>query len=692
VCGDVPGSSAAPAVGSAVGQDCYDVEWRPAEPPGTTRPPTPGRWLILSDASGLGERIAAGLEAVGESCRVLPRTDLLPAGSTPDVARLRAILTQVVQDEAALRGVVLAGGSCSTDLRSPGPEFEQALVLACAPLLAAAQALAGSTAQQPRLWSVTRGAVAAGGAAVSLATAPAWGLGRVVALEQPDVWGGLIDLDPAAANLDADAGLVVAEVLGPLDEDQVAYRSGRRLVARLARVETLPPPAATTTVDPESAYLITGGRGSLGLRIAEWLADRGARHLVLVARTPFPDVPGTEQERAAHERIERLRSAGVRVHTPSADVTDREQMSALFDSGDPLWPPIRGIVHMAGVFEPCTVGDLTWTRFRDTLRPKVDGSLVLDAVAADRPLQFFITFSSASAVWGSAMAGHYAAANYFLEVLAHDRAARGSLGTAISWGWWAGTAMGGHDPQYFERMGLHAVPEAAGLEVLDRLLAPGRPHLTVAPVDWSRFRPVLEARRRRPLLELLGDRPGAAAAEETEFVGRVRAATGAADRRRIVELELQRHVAGVLGRDQTAHLDPELGFFDAGMDSITTLELKIRLEALVGAALPTTLTLEYPTIASLAGHLLEVLVVTDRGTPPADLPRAGRGASLPGAVDGAAPEAAAVVPVHGRTALPDLPTAHAGDPLADLQSLSETELMLLLGEELEREESDDEVA
>jgi acyl carrier protein len=301
---------------------------------------------------------------------------------------------------------------------------------------------------------------------------------------------------------------------------------------------------------------------------------------------------------------------------------------------------------------------MDWAGFRAMCRAKVDGTLVLDELTGQFELDFFVMFSSASAVWGSALAGHYAAANCFEDAMAHDRAGRGLPGLAVDWGWWSGSELvdAAHLHQ-FEAIGLDVLPDEVGFAALDRLLGSARTQLTVAPVDWARFRPVLEARRRRPLLDLMGARRAdSLSAVDTVLLDRLRDGSNSI-RVRLLEERLQREVAAVLGRsaDMPA-LERDSGFFEAGMDSIMSVELKNRIEEILDVDLHATAAFENPNIAALAGYLLgEVL-------------------ALP--VNGARDDSDLSV---GQNALPD-------DLVAQLDDLSEEELLRLLGDELEREQ------
>ena len=627
-------------------ENTYELEWRTAEAPQGTGPERAGEgvWVLVADRQGVAARVAAQLEATGVDCRLLTPEEAAGQDALPAGLRVRGLLHLGTLDAAP-------------QARTPGEELDAALAVSCGPLLWASRNLTVTDGHPaPRLWLVTRGGAAVDGTAVTPSHAPVWGLGRVVALEHPEVWGGSLDLDPEAADLDADAAAVVTEVLRADGEDQVAYRAGTRKVARLRVADALDP-RDTVHIDTDAAYLVTGGRGALGLRIARWLADHGARHLVLTGRRPLSDDPDDPAVRAVGE----LRDAGVTVHTPAVDVADAEGMAAVFDACGTEWPALRGVVHAAGLFEPCALQDMDEGQLRAVLRPKVEGTLVLDALADRAELDFFVMFSSASSVWGSALAGHYAAANYFQDVMAHDRAGRGLPALAVNWGWWSGSDMVSPEHVgYFESMGLHVLPDRVGFTALDRLLGAGHHQMTVAPVDWNVFRPVLEAKRRRPLLELLGTASTATNTVDQDLLDRLREAPGAM-RRRLLEERLREEAATVLGG---ALLEREAGFFEAGMDSITSVELKTRVDGVLGVRLPATATFEHPTIAALAEYLLtEVL-------PSADGPRE------------------SALPEDEREERERQEEREKQEELEELEEqlddLSEDELLRLLGEELER--------
>jgi NAD(P)-dependent dehydrogenase (short-subunit alcohol dehydrogenase family) len=521
------------------------------------------------------------------------------------------------------------------------------------------QALVEREAGRPvRLWVITRGAQPTADPPTEVTAAMLWGLGRVVALEHPELWGGLVDLDPDGDDHEVPA--LVQEITKPDGEDQVAYRNQKRLVARLVSCSGWQPREDPVAFHPDASYLITGGRGALGLRVAIWMAERGARHLILTGRRPFPydaAPPDDHHDATVLAVLRHLESRGVTVETPAADVADRQAMAALLRSNGR--PPVRGVVHAAGVFRPQALRQVSLDDLEAVLKPKVEGTLVLHELTRNLDLDCFVLFSSAASVWGSALAGHYVAANHFLDVVAHARQALGLPALAVNWGWWTGSDMVPPEAsRYFEAMGLQEIPADLGLAALEQLLSLGKAQRTVAPVDWRRFKPVFEAKRWRPFLDLIELPPmqgETASAEGLELIRQLGEAPAAARLELVVDY-LQRKVGEVLGLSAADRMDPILGFFESGMDSITSVELKTRLEIGLGIVLPATAAFEYPNITALAGYLLDRVI-------------------RPGEDPGKPEEGSIEAAVQERQ-------ASRSDDEQGLEHLSEDELLHLLAEEL----------
>ncbi|MGV9315479.1 type I polyketide synthase, partial [Streptomyces sp. NPDC003691] len=472
------------------------------------------------------------------------------------------------------------------------------------------------------LWIATAGAVSTGRSdRVRAADRTAvWGLGRVVGLEHPDRWGGLVDL-PERADDRAVARLAAA--LGTTDEDQLAVRPSGILLRRLAH---RPFTRVHRTWTPRGTVLITGGTGGLGLRTAEWLAGAGAEHLVLASRR------GGDAEALAAR-------LGTRVTVAACDMTDRDAVAALLDS----LPGLTAVVHAAGVAATRPLADSDPDDLAAVMAAKVLGAAHLDELLGEREreqgreLDAFVLFSSIAGVWGSGGQSAYAAANAYLDGLAEDRRARGLAATAVAWGPWAEIGMAA-DPEAGEllrRRGLPALAPAAAVAALRRALDEDLTQVTVADVDWARFAPAFAAARTRPLIADLPEvvRLGAAADGGTpELVHTLRPLPAAERTRTLVEL-VRGEAAAVLGHTGTDGVTAGRPFRDLGFDSLTAVELRNRLGAATGLTLPTTLVFDYPTAEALAGLLGTELLGTEllgtEGTEGAEGSTGPRTAALP---------------------------------------------------------------
>jgi acyl transferase domain-containing protein len=579
----------------------FEIAWRdcPREAPPVR--PSPGRWLIVAGPGDAGERLATALEARGALAvlaepgaaleRVATSRWRFDPGSPAEVERL---VSEVRAEGAPLRGIVhlpaLDASPDALDLAALGRA--RATVLGSA-LALVRGALAGAEGERPRLSFVTRGAVAVGSPAprVGAAQAPLRGLARSLSLEHPELGVMLVDVDAVSDAL-------ALELLGPDGEDDIALRGRARLVARLA---PRPVAASRAPFHTTGAWLVTGGTGALGLRIAGWLASRGARRLVLASRRGL-DSSG------AREATSELERAGATVEVVAADLAserDADRALAALAAGD---EPPRGIVHAAGVAAQIPARATRPEDFARMLGPKVDGAWLLHDRSRGLPLERFILISSVAAVWGGAGQAAYAAANAFLEALAADRRAAGLPATCVSFGPWAGGGMAaGEAGARLERAGLRRMAPEAALAALDEVLAEPCGSAVAADVDWTSFRAAYEARRPRRLLSEIGEPPvlaAAAVAREPAWLALLRAAAPGDARRAVARDLLRAEVARTLGHADPAAIDPRRGFFELGLDSLMAVEIARTIEARTGLRVATTAAFREPTIEALASWVL----------------------------------------------------------------------------------------
>ncbi len=580
-----------------------------------------GNWLIFADQSGFGQQVAALLAARGGRCRfVMPGEGYLSDGGSFQINPFELNDYRRLLDDAgeSLRGVLYLwglAGAGEPDLTDDDLEFVQQYM--CGGAVYLTQALIAA-ARPAALWMVTQGAQPVDGDAAAPVQSTLWGLGRVIGLEHPEIWGGLIDLEDVSAE---SAAFVLAEVTQPDGEDQVGWRRGQRYVARLMPA-TAPQPQPVLW-DANGAYLITGGLGGLGLKIARWMAEQGAGSIVLTGRRGLPErdrwdgLPQDSAERRKVEAIREIETLGARVTVAAVDVGDRAGMESLFAQFNVSLPPLRGLVHAAAALSDRTIAEMDTDTLMAMLRPKVIGTRVLDDLTRDLDLDFWVLFSSTTALWGSRFLGHYAAANAFLDAFAHQRRALGRPALSINWGTWdemrAASAAG---QEMAAQFGLNRMPSDQALQFMgDFLGAPDLAQIVVASVDWSALKPAYEARRQRPFLERVETRqrivkPAQAEVKSSDLLRKLREAHPD-DRRDVLIEHIRVEAAAVLGMTRPDDIDIYQGLFEMGMDSLMSVELKGRLENGVERALPSTLTFNYPTVAELAEYL-ETHVLADQ--------------------------------------------------------------------------------
>jgi myxalamid-type polyketide synthase MxaE and MxaD len=578
----------------------YELGWRVSErQPNAKHSTATGSWIVLTDRSGVGAALAELIAQQGGQCALIEADD--DWAQAFDRAWAAAPTCEGVVDLRSLD--MPAFESLTLD------SLEAAQVSSCGAAVQLVQTMARREWREPpRLWLITRGAQAID-RAVNPAPSALWGLGRVVAVEHHELWGGLIDLDPAEPAIESVAQLV-DELLNP-QTDQLAFRAGRRYAAQLERMTPAASAIDPLHFRPDAAYLITGGLGGIGQHIARWLIARGARHLILMGRTPLP--PRATWRDLQVDRLMRLTRAiqelealGASVHYAAVDVSDEAQLAAFLEMYHrESRPAIRGVVHAAGVIEDRMLLQLDDATLRTVLRPKVIGSWLLHQHLRDQPLDFFVLFSSVGALLGQPGQGNYAAANSFLDTLAHYRHSQGLPALSINWGAWDGlgfaiTSGGRRVIQHLADQGIGGFSVEQGLQVLELLLHAGTVQAAVLPIDWQQFR---AAGTQLALLADLAKEQNIETAPVARSVRDTLVALNAEARRAVMEDHLRSILAHIL-RLAPARIQAQTPLGALGLDSLVAVEFRNRLEISLGLRLSATLAWNYPTVRDLATHLL----------------------------------------------------------------------------------------
>ncbi len=467
-----------------------------------------------------------------------------------------------------------------------------------------------------RLFFLTRNAQpVADGDRANPVQAVLWGLGRTLALEHPEIWGGCIDVDESMPAV-LTARLLRREVTAGDREDQVVYRSGTRYVPRLK------PMAATgcgAVLNGDSSHLVIGATGHIGPHLIRQLADMGAGTVIAVSRNPGHRLDDLGRQ---------LAETGTTLVQVAADVTDEAAMAALFDRFGADLPALEGIYLAAFAGGPVTLAAMTDDDIRTMFAPKLDALGVLHGLSLNTDIRHFVLFSSISGLLGSRWLAHYTATSAFLDTFAYARRNLGLPATVVNWGLWKSLADLQTDAgAVMASAGLEPMPDEVAIRALPAVLGSGAPvRSCVVDADWPLLAAAYRTRGSVRIIDdvLALDETAGTAAPESELRKSLRECPPE-QRLQMLADHIATLAAAVIGMPSGAALDPDAGFFQLGMDSLMSVTLQRGLSANLGLALPAALIYEYPTISALTGALAERL-----GYPPAaDTPaveRSGLGA------------------------------------------------------------------
>ncbi|RSM77822.1 type I polyketide synthase [Kibdelosporangium aridum] len=458
---------------------------------------------------------------------------------------------------------------------------------------------------RPPVWTVTRG-VRNASTRDSLAHGALWGLSRVLTTEYGDFYRGTVDM--TADEIEAgEAKNLLSVIRAGQRDDIIALHDKDISVARLTAVEG-EEIRGNVECRPDGTYLITGGLGVLGLRVADWLAGRGARRLILAGRTALP--PRREWDHITDPdtlrqvgMLRSLEARGVTVRPVALDIADPLQARRLLNPTEWDMPPVRGIVHAAGVLDNRLARDVDEESLRRVMRPKVDGAMVLHELFPPGSVDFMVLFSSAGLLLGLPGQTTYAAANAYLDALAAHRRSGGHTDT-ISLGWtsWRGLGMSTSSEIIDAELNARGTGDIKAAEAFDAWDFAWRQGIgyaavfTTIPPEPGAVRPALLAELAVP--EPLDGEQESGEAPWSEF--------SAHELREYLTDQVRAQVSAEM-RLPPADLDLNRPLVELGLDSMMTLVVRQRLQKQLRVSLPSTLLWNRPTVAAVGEYLTELV-------------------------------------------------------------------------------------
>jgi phthiocerol/phenolphthiocerol synthesis type-I polyketide synthase A/phthiocerol/phenolphthiocerol synthesis type-I polyketide synthase B len=420
-----------------------------------------------------------------------------------------------------------------------------------------------------------------------------WGLGRTLALEHPEIWGGIVDLD-GSVPAELAAPQVLGEVNGDDGEDQVVYRWGVRHVPRLQRRAV--PSQAPVTLDANTCQLVVGATGNIGPHLIRQLAQMGAKTIVAVSRNPGQRL---------RELAESLAAQGTDLVTVAADATDETAMSALFDRFGADLPPLEGIYLAAFAGGPVLLSEMTDDDVTAMFAPKLDAAAVLHRLSLKTPVRHFVLFSSISGLTGSRWLAHYTATSGFLDALAYARRVMGLSATTVNWGLWKSLAdTEDNASQVSVGSGLLPMQDDVAIGALPIVMSPAAGvHSVVVDADWALLADAYRTRGSLRIVDdLLADSPAAASLVPARDWSHLSPAQ--------IRAELETGLRTIVARElriPESDLEADRPLAELGLNSLMAMAIRREAEILAGIELSATMLFNHPTVAALADYLAKVV-------------------------------------------------------------------------------------
>lgn len=481
-------------------QKLYQMNWIEKEFLELTEIEKEGVWLVFADVQGFGHRLAEVLKRSGHKVKIAGYTPMdLPVDYLIDPKDSNAYKDILLKSKCENIVHTWSLDIVSTDeLTIEGLIHAEALGVNSALLLLQAvyQEEVPSLGQNA-LWFITRGTQQINelDQTVEVGQSSLWGMARVIGHQEfHHIFGGIIDLSLSDMGEEI---LVFKELMGKQKDNQIAIRQNKRFVARLelSENESYSEKMFPLSFNADATYLITGGLGALGVETVRWMIQHGARRFILMGRSPLPerklwkDINTFEKPYSRVQTIRELEQLGAMIHIAAVDISSEEEVRAYLDKFEEEgWPEIRGVIHSAGVANPQLMMDMNIDEFNQVLHPKIFGAWNLHQYFKNRPLEFFVLYSSVASLIVSPGQSNYSAGNAFLDALSHYRKLLDKPSLTVNWGPWGDIGMATQLDlnKFFIERGLYPMSTNEGLRALQKAFSQNKPQVAVVGADWKR--------------------------------------------------------------------------------------------------------------------------------------------------------------------------------------------------------------
>ena len=572
-------------------------------------------YLIFSDNSGTGTRLSNELKNKNIDCihvfkgRSFQQKNtheyLVNPTSYEDFIHL---FDTLVQDKF-LNMLFFWGLDTELSDDTSGLSIDKDLEFSCGSLLHLTQSIINYKWKHiPKLWIITSHACDRHNSKypVNASQSVLWGMGRAIALEHPELWGGCCDLENTISALSMET--LLKETTTQSIDDQICLdENGISYVPRLKHY-SMNELNKESTIKSDATYLITGGSGALGLLSARWLVNSGCKHLVLIGRNI--------KKSDTYRQLKELRHPYIQVLETQLDVSDKDALVSLFNKIQNEMPPIKGIIHTAGVLDDGMLIQQNWTRFQNVMRAKVSGSWNLHQLTQNMNLDFFVMFSSAASITGNKGQGNYAAANAFMDGLAHYRNAKALPATSINWGPWdAGMAALDKDVQNkIFNQGFQLIQPEMGLEALNQVLLEDMVQIGIMNCDLNTFVNKYSIEKIGFFSHLVQSKARIKPKDQSDQSGILHQLKNALPEQRASMMLsfLKEMTVEITGDD--VRIDEPL--MEQGFDSLMAVELRNSLNEILKQTLPVSLLFDYPSLEMVVDYLIKDILQLDTSSKP----------------------------------------------------------------------------